>query len=148
MAWTVASAFVEFENTIQPTAVQSGNIQPKINTAHGYLTRAFPATSNMPLWRTVMIGSAAYGTLIRPIDDIDLMAVFDDSQGNYQNSYQNNSQAFIQRVRYAFNGCRIETVGVRGQAVRLFYRSGASIDIAPVFKWGGGGYILPSGSNS
>jgi len=148
MAWTVAGAFAEFENTIMPTAAQSGSIQPKINTAHGYLQRAFPATSNMPLSRTVLIGSATQGTLIRPVDDIDMMAVFDDSQDIYENSYQGNSQAFIQRVRYAFNTCKIETVGVRGQAVRLFYKSGASVDIAPVFRWNYGGYILPAGDNS
>ncbi|HVC35824.1 MAG TPA: nucleotidyltransferase [Candidatus Dormibacteraeota bacterium] len=148
MAWTVAGAFAEFEDTIKPTTIQSGDIQPKINTAHGYLLRAFPANSDMPLWRTVKIGSVAQGTLIRPLDDIDLMAVFDDSRENYINRYQNNSQAFIQRVRAAFNNCRIETVGVRGQAVRLFYQSGASVDIAPVYKWSAGGYILPSGNNS
>jgi hypothetical protein len=148
MAWTVAAAFAEFEAAIQPTAAQSQSIQPKINTAHGYLARTFTANSNMPLRHTKLMGSAAQGTLIRPLDDVDLLAVFNDPYRLYSSTYQNNSQAFIQRIRGAFTNCRIETIGVRGQAVRLFYTNGAHVDIAPVFGWAAGGYILPSGNNS
>jgi len=148
MAWTVASAFADFEARLQPTATQTKAIQTRVNVAHGYLAKAFPSTSDMPLLRTRIIGSATHGTNIRPVDDADLMAVFDDTYNVYENNYQNNSQAFIQRVRRAFNGCRIETVGVRGQAVRLFYKSGAYVDIAPMFMWNDGGYIIPSGNGS
>lgn len=148
MALTVAAAFTQFEATIQPTKAQIDGLRPKVNTTVSYLTKAFPATSNMPLDRTVLIGSAAQNTITQPIDDIDLMAVFSDASNIWENSYRNNSQAFIQRVRGAFDGCSIQTIGVRGQAVRLFYQQGAHVDIAPVFSWSAGGYILPAGNGT
>jgi len=150
MAWTVGAAFTEFENKLLPTKPQVDGLQPKINTATSYLTKGFPATSNMPfdLSRSKLMGSAAQGTLIKPLDDIDFLAVFDDSSNIWEDTYYTNSQAFIQRVRSAFVNCRIETIGVRGQAVRLFYKQGAHVDIAPVFWRVGGGYFLPAGDNT
>lgn len=147
MAWTVAAAFAQFEATILPNGPQITSLQPKINTATGYLSRAFPPTSNMPLdlSRTKLIGSAAQGTLIRPVDDIDLLAVFDDSSNIWEDNYISNSHAFMQRIRGSFGSSHIQTIGVRGQAVRLFYKSGAHVDIAPVFWATDGGYLLPSG---
>src|SRR6266542_3787119 len=148
MAWTVASAFTQFERLIEPTDAQIKSIQPKVNVTHNYLAKAFTAATNMPLRTTKLMGSAAQGTLIRPVDDVDLLAVFNDPQGIWSSTYRNNSQAFIHRVKGAFGNSRVETIGVRGQAVRLFYKTGAHVDIAPVFGWKAGGYILPSGDGA
>ncbi len=149
MAWTVASAFQEFEARLQLTPAQNQQLQTKVNTAHQSLASAFPTISDMPLLQTKLIGSAAHGTIIRPVDDADLMAVFDDTSNVYENRYQNNSQLFIQRIRQALGQHRTQvTLGVRGQAVRLFYQSGGYIDIVPAFKWNAGGYIIPSGTGS
>jgi hypothetical protein len=90
------------------------------------------------------IGSADRGTIIRPLHDVDLMAVFDGAawKGRY---WLTGSQPFITRVRDALDlgGARI--VGTRGQAVRIFYTSGPMVDVAPVFPLSGGGYYLPNG---
>jgi hypothetical protein len=42
----------------------------------------------------------------------------------------------------------IEKIGARGQAMRLFYQSGAHVEIAPTFKWKGDGFALPRGDSS
>jgi hypothetical protein len=99
----------------------------------------------MPVERVVQIGSAARGTLIRPVNDLDVMAVFVNKDNVFE-TYRRDSGAFLQRIRTALNAqTSIQSIGARGQAVRLFYKSGAHVDIAPVFKWSSGGYALPSG---
>jgi hypothetical protein len=99
----------------------------------------------MPLKRLILIGSADRGTVIRPVDDVDVMAEFINKNSIFE-TYRGNSQAFLARIRAALNArTSIKTIGVRGQVVRLFYVSGAHVDIAPVFKWSGAGYALPSG---
>lgn len=148
MAWTVAGGFDVLHRSLLPTDAQVRSLQPKANTAHAYLSDRFTTSTNMPLLRTKLIGSAAHDTLVRPVDDIDLMAVFNISQPDFDATYSKNSQAFIQRVKGAFDGSRVETIGVRGQAVRLFYKDNIHVDIAPVFEWNTGGYILPAGDGT
>lgn len=93
-----------------------------------------------------MIGSADRGTLIRPLDDIDVLAEF-SNKNNIFEQYRSNSGAFLQRIRTALQASTsLAQIGARGQAVRLFYTSGAHVDIAPVFPWSSGGFGLPSGS--
>lgn len=100
----------------------------------------------MPVKRTIMIGSADRGTLIRPVNDVDVMAHFENKDRIFE-QYRNDSAAFVRRVRNALNAkTSVQQVGTRGQAVRLFYKSGAHVDIAPVFKWSNGGFALPSGN--
>lgn len=42
------------------------------------LTAAFPSISDLPFSRAQLMGSAAKGTIVRPIDDIDVLASFDN----------------------------------------------------------------------
>ena len=63
-------------------------------------------------------------------------------------TYRYKSGDFLQRIRTALQASTsISQIGARGQAVRLFYTSGAHVDIAPVFKWSSGGFGLLSGDN-
>ncbi|HWJ96636.1 MAG TPA: hypothetical protein VNQ33_00670 [Acidimicrobiales bacterium] len=95
--------------------------------------------------RTILIGSADRGTLIRSLDDVDVMAEFTNKDNIFE-QYRHNSGAFLQRIRTALQASTsIASIGARGQAVRLFYTSGAHVDIAPTFKWSSGGFALPSG---
>jgi hypothetical protein len=92
-----------------------------------------------------LIGSAARGTIVRPINDIDVMAEFTNKDAVFE-QYRHDSGSFLQRIRTALNAkTSIGKIGARGQAVRLFYQSGAHVDIAPVFKWSTGGFGLPRG---
>ena len=62
-------------------------------------------------------------------------------------TYRNHSGRFLQRIAKGLDAkTSIASIGARGQAVRLFYTSGAVVDIAPVFKWSSDGYALPSGT--
>jgi hypothetical protein len=146
VAWTTASAFDTFAAKLLPTDSQKLIISSRRATIEGQLTNAFGFQSIMPIRNVQPIGSADRGTIIRPLHDLDLLAVFDAAA--YNNNYRwNGSNAFITRVRNALDlgGARI--IGTRGQAVRIFYQSGPVVDVAPVFALQGGGFYLPNGSN-
>ena len=153
-ASTVPAAFEAFLRDLAPTAKQRSAIQGRLAVADGLLRNYFPGpsvppepVSNMPLHRTALIGSAAKDSIIRPIDDVDVLAVF-SNQAKVFETYRADSRRFLYRVREALTGKRIQTVGARGQAVRLFYTDGGHVDIAPVFARAGGGFLLPAGDGS
>lgn len=151
MATTVAQAFAEFASKIAPTNNQWDVVRGRRSAVESYLRTRFGPASNMPLQHVQLIGSAERGTLIRPVDDVDVFAVFDDRQ--VWPHYQSNSQQLLYRVKDALADYRVETAGARGQAVRLFYTPGPHIDITPAFPWFTvlgvqTGYVIPSGNGS
>lgn len=148
MAFTTAHAMTQFVETISLTDAQKNEVSSKVVATREYMSGAFPASSDLPVKRAIMIGSADRGTLIRPLMDVDVMAEFTNKDGVFE-KYRLDSGAFLQRIRTALNAkTSIQHIGARGQAVRLFYQSGAHVDIAPVFMWSGSGYALPSGTGS
>ena len=145
MPLTTAQAFDSFQTTISPTDAQRLDITNKRQLTETYLRAAFPSTSTMPLKRVILIGSAARGTIIRPVNDLDVMAEFVNKDRVFE-QYRYDSGAFLQRIRTALDtSTSIAKIGARGQAVRLFYTNGAHVDIAPVFPWSTGGFALPRG---
>jgi hypothetical protein len=148
VALTVSAAFVEFAGKIRLTDAQEQTIAARRTRVEGFLAARYGPTSNMPLQHVRVIGSAGRKTLIRPVHDVDVFAVFDDSQ--VWNSYRADSKQLLYRVREALTDFRVETVGARGQAVRLFYSSGPHVDITPAFRVFGflgdqQGYYIPRG---
>lgn len=147
MTLTTAQAFAKFLEDITATEYQKNTHIPARKTSvDKTLEEAFPSTSDVPFWGGILMGSAAKGTIIRPIDDIDVLAVFSDEKGVWQSKYWNDSRAFIYRVRQAYAGTLIQQVGTRGQAVRVFFKTGGHVDVAPVFHQGNNIYWLPNGS--
>lgn len=146
MALTTAAAFNQFKEKLLLTDPQKELVKGRRTTTAGYLDESFPATSDLPLRTTKVIGSAGRGTIIRPLDDIDVLAVFENKDHIYERLYKNDAQRFLYRIRDALNEYKVEVVGARGQAVRLFYKQAPHVDIAPVFKWSSGGYALPNGT--
>lgn len=146
MPLTTAQAMAAFlANWVTPTEKQQADVSAKRQSAAGHMAEAFPQSSDLPMKRVILIGSAARGTLIRPVNDIDVMAEFINKDRVFE-KYRNDSTAFLQRIRSALNAkTAIKEIGARGQAVRLFYVNGPHVDIAPVFKWSQAGYALPSG---
>jgi hypothetical protein len=146
VATTTAKAFDEFKAALLLTDKQKQLVASRRSSAEGYLKEAFGSSSNMPLERTKLIGSAGRDVIIRPLDDIDVLAVFRNKDRIFE-TYRNDSQAFLYRIRNALNQYQVKIVGARGQAVRLFYTDPPHVDIAPVFKWSGtdAGYALPDG---
>lgn len=147
MATTTAQAFADFLAKIEPTATDRTTIAGRSTSVSGYLKTTFTADSDMPLVSAAVIGSGAKGTGIRPVEDVDILAVFGNAQAVY-NKYAGDSKQFLYRVKNALDGYRVEVVGARGQAVRLFYTSGPYADIAPVLPVTGGGYYLPAGDGT
>jgi predicted nucleotidyltransferase len=148
VALTTAQAFTAFLEKISPTDVQRTEITNKRQATEKYLRDAFPFSSTLPLKRLILIGSADRGTIVRPIDDVDVMAEFTNKDKVFE-QYRNKSGDFLQRIRTALNASTsIKKIGARGQAVRLFCTNGAHVDIAPVFKWSGDGFALPRGDGS
>lgn len=145
MALTTAQAMAQFVETISPTDAQRAEITSKVSSTRGYLQTAFPSSSDLPLKRVILIGSADRGTIIRPVNDVDVLAEFTNKDNVFE-KYRYDSGAFLQRIRTALDAkTSIKQIGARGQAVRLFYQSGAHVDIAPVFKWSSSGFAIPSG---
>lgn len=148
MATTTAKAFDEFRDRIALTDAQSIKARSRRDQAIKYVKDAFPSSSDMPLLKGFMIGSVDRGTAIRPLDDIDVMVQFRNKDEVFE-KYRYDSQAFLYRIRNTLNAkTQIQQVGARGQAVRLFYKDGLHVDIAPVFHWSSGGYALPAGDGT
>jgi len=144
MPYTVSKSFDDFLANIALTATQEQEIRDKQASATAAVKRGFPASSNMPTSAQKLIGSAARSTIIRPLDDIDMLAVFDHTL--VWPTYQYDSQAFLYRVRDALKSeTSVRLVGSKGQAVRLQYATGAHVDLTPAFNREGGGYIIPKG---
>lgn len=148
MAFTARSAFDAFEGKIALTPAQQAEVRTRAAHVRTVLEQAFPSTDATPLKTTRLIGSAERGTIVRPLDDLDVLAVF-TNQNQVFEKYRYDSQPFLYRVRQRINTrTQVQNVGARGQAVRLFYTDGLHVDIAPVFEWNSGGYALPAGDGS
>lgn len=145
MSLTTTQAMAAFLDDITVTGYQKTSIiGGRKDTVVENLQSSFPATSDLPFSRAVLMGSAAKGTIVRPIDDIDVLAVFSNENDAWA-KYRWNSRAFIYRVREAYNGLSTAQVGTRGQAVRIFFQTGGHVDVAPVFSHGNDIYGLPDG---
>lgn len=145
MMLTTTQALAKFLEDITVTDYQKTSIvEGRKNRVVENLTAAFPGTGDLPFSRAVLMGSAAKGTIVRPIDDIDVLAVFSNVNGAW-GKYQHDSQSFLYRIRKAYDGLSIAQVGARGQAVRIFFDGGGHVDIAPVFSHGNDVYGLPKG---
>lgn len=142
---TTSQAMAQFLSDISVTDYQKTSIiNSRKDRVVENLTAAFPDTSDLSFSRAILMGSAAKGTIVRPIDDIDVLAVFSNANGAW-NTYRFDSQAFLYRVRRAYNGLSTAQVGARGQAVRIFFENGGHVDVAPVFSHGNDVYGLPGG---
>lgn len=146
MAFTTAQAFTEFAGKLAPTAAQNLTIASRRSTVQGRLLAAFPPNSDLPLLEVRTIGSVDRQTIIRPLHDVDLLAVFKGGLSTFAVRFF-GSGAFITSVRNALNDSSAAIVGTRGQAVRIFYANPPWVDVAPVFPRPAGGYTLPDGHN-
>ncbi|OZB84327.1 MAG: hypothetical protein B7X41_02155 [Microbacterium sp. 14-71-5] len=142
---TTSQAMAQFVTDISVTDYQKTSIiNARKDRVVENLTAAFPATSDLPFSRAILMGSAAKSTIVRPMDDIDVLAIFSNANGAW-NTYRFDSQAFLYRARRAYNGLSTAQVGARGQAVRIFFQNGGHVDVAPVFSHGNDVYGLPGG---
>lgn len=137
----------QFLANISLTETDKNRISQRQNTVYRRLSQAFTSDSDMPLVSTFPMGSAAKGTITRPMEDIDILAVFSNSEGAY-NRYILNSQDFLYRIRSIYSGITTAKVGARGQAIRVFFKGGGYVDITPVFERTNDSYYLPAGDGT
>lgn len=143
---TTAQAFAQFLENITITDYQKTSIvKGRTDGIQSDLAKAFPSTSDLPFIKARLMGSAAKGTIVRPIDDIDVLATFSNEKKAWA-KYKNDSQAFLYRIKRAYDGFEVAQVGSRGQAIRVFYKGGGHVDIAPVFIESDDVFWLPSGN--
>ncbi len=148
MARTVEQAFKEFAAAIVLTEAQRVTMVSRAARVKELLDESFPADCDVPLKTSRLMGSGARGTMIRPLDDIDVLAVFTNKNQVFE-KYRHDSQSFLYWVTRRIDArTEVQQVGARGQAVRLFYKDGLHVDIAPVFGVNSGGYFLPAGDGS
>jgi hypothetical protein len=148
MALTTNQAFEQFMDDITITDYQkTSHVEARKQTVIENLTAAFPKTSDLPFYKAHLIGSASKGTIVRPLDDIDVLAIFSNENGVWE-KYKWDSQSFLYRIRRAYNGLQTAPVGARGQAIRVFFQTGGHVDVAPVFMLYTDAYHLPSGDGS
>ncbi len=145
MPLTTTQAFAKFLEDITVTEYQKASIiQGRKNRVVENLSAAFPTTSDLPFLQAILMGSAAKGTIVRPIDDVDVLVVF-SNVNNAWTKYQYDSKSFLYRIRKSYDGLSIAQVGARGQAVRIFFVRGGHVDVTPVFSHGNDVYGLPKG---
>jgi hypothetical protein len=146
MAMTTAQAFDACYEAICEDAATSSRIIQRRDAVVAALVRAFPSTSNMTYKSRRVIGSLGRHTASKPFDDIDIMAEIFVEPNLWATKYMWNSSEFLYRVRTGLNNAStVQKIGARGQAVRLFYTDGLSVDVAAVVRYKTGGFGIPDG---
>lgn len=149
MALTTVEAFNQFYERIRPSTSLLETVDTRLENVTTVLRRSFPSTSDLRFQSATLIGSLGRGTASAPFDDMDILAHIHVDQALWDSSYRANSSKFLYRVREALNaGSTVQKVGARGQAVRLFYTDGLTVDVAAVEKYTSGYFGIPDGSGS
>lgn len=148
MPLTTVQAFDKFIADIEPKEHHYDVMVPaRKRTVEQRLSEKFPGSNLTPFDKVYLIGSAAKKTATRPIDDVDVLAVFSNINKGYE-SYRYNSQSFLYRIQQAYSDASVQQVGARGQAIRVFFQNGGYVDIACVFWNGDQNYLIPAGNGS
>lgn len=147
MALTTADAFNQFYDRIKPSSPTMETVKQRKAAVTDVLRRAFPSSSDVRFQSSTLIGSLGRGTASKPVADIDLLVHLHVDMNLWETSYRGDSKKFLYRVRDALDSTStVQKIGARGQAVRLFYTDGLTVDVAAVEKYTSGAYGIPDGS--
>lgn len=147
MVLTTAVAFNEFHDRISPSTATLNVVESRKDIVVAALKKAFPSTSNVSFQSAYLIGSLGRRTASNPVTDLDVMVHLHVDQALWDQSYSADSTKFFYRVRDGLeHATTVQKVGARGQAVRLFYTDGLTVDIAAVEKYSSGAYAIPNGT--
>lgn len=149
MSLTTAQAFDSFYNLVSLDSATLAAVSQRRGAVETVLRQAFPSTSTMKYQSSYLMGSMAKRTASRPFNDVDLMVHIKVDDALWARTYQRNSSEFLNRVRRVLNDASaVKKIGARGQAVRMFYADGLSVDVAAVVKYPTSGYGIPSGTGT
>lgn len=147
MPLTTPQAFDSFYESIRQDAATTVKVTARKGYVRDALAKAFPPSATIQLQNTWVVGSMGRGTASKPLNDIDIMAHLHVDDDLWRRTYAGNSSDFLYRVRSSLNQTStVRKIGARGQAVRLFYQDGLSVDVAAVVKIGDGVYAIPDGA--
>jgi hypothetical protein len=147
MVKNTVEAFNSFYDRIKPSVSMGEKVEARKAAVIDTLTKAFPPTSNVRFRKSWLIGSLGRKTASKPVADIDLLVYLDVEPKLWDEAYRDDSTKFLYRVRSSLSATStVQKVGARGQAVRLFYSDGLTVDVAAVEKYTSGDYAIPNGS--
>jgi len=147
MATTIASAFNDFNTSILPNKATWDKVYARRDAVVQVLQNAFPSSSDISYRSNKIIGSLGRNTAGNPVADIDLLVHLYVDPDLWARRYKDDSSDFLYRVRRSLNSeSKVNKVGARGQAIRLFYADGLVVDVAAVEKYTSGAYAIPDGS--
>lgn len=139
---TTARAFAKLDDLIRLSAEDKAVIAARRDEAERALRAIFPPGCALPLVGVATIGSAGRDTMIRPLDEVDIFAVFSAANSAWKR-FRWDSRDLVLCVRNAIGGERIQTIGSRGQALRIVYDSPPDVHLVPAFDHPRAGYVMP-----
>ncbi|WP_045876739.1 nucleotidyltransferase [Pseudofrankia sp. DC12] len=139
---TTARAFVKLDDIIRLSAEDKAVIDARRDEAERALRAIFPPRCALPLVGVATIGSAGRDTMIRPLDEVDIFAVFSAANSAWKR-FRWDSRDLLLCVRNAIGGDRVQTIGTRGQALRVVYDTPPDVHLVPAFDHPRAGYVMP-----
>ncbi|WP_250289839.1 SMODS domain-containing nucleotidyltransferase, partial [Frankia sp. CiP1_Cm_nod1] len=139
---TTARAFARLDDLIRLNADDRAVIDARRNDAEQALRTIFPPRCALPLVGVATIGSAGRDTMIRPVDEVDIIVVF-SAANNAWKRFRWDSRDLLLCVRNAIGGDRIQMIGSRGQAMRVVYNCAPDVHLVPAFDHPRAGYVMP-----
>ncbi|MCK9898341.1 nucleotidyltransferase [Frankia sp. AgB32] len=139
---TTARAFAKLDDLIRLSVEDKAVIAARRDEADRALRAIFPPRCALPLVGVATIGSAGRDTMISPLDEVDIFAVFSAANSAWKR-FRWDSRDLVLCVRNAIGGERIQTIGSRGQALRIVYDSPPDVHLVPAFDHPRAGYVMP-----
>jgi hypothetical protein len=139
---TTARAFAKLDDMIRLSSEDKAVIDARRDEAERALRAIFPPRCALPLVGVATIGSAGRDTMIRPLDEVDIFAVFSAAGGAWKR-FRWDSRDLLLCVRNAIGGDRVQTIGTRGQALRVVYDTPPDVHLVPAFDHPRAGYVMP-----
>jgi hypothetical protein len=141
---TTAGAFAVLDSSIRLRDADHAVVGSRREAAEHVLRALFPPRSPLPLVGVATIGSAGRDTMIRPLDEVDVFAVFSAVTGAWKR-FQFDSGGLLSAVRDALGGEGVEVIGSRGKALRVVYDVAPDVHLIPAFDHPRAGYVMPDG---
>jgi hypothetical protein len=139
---TTARAFAKMDDMVRLNADDRAVVDARRDEAENALRAIFPPRCTLPLVGVATIGSAGRDTMIRPLDEVDVFAVFSAANSAWKR-FRWDSRDLLLCVRNAIGGERVQTIGSRGQALRVVYDSPPDVHLVPAFDHPRAGYVIP-----
>lgn len=141
---TTAGAFSVLDAQIRLQDVDHQTIAARRDQVETVLRSLFRPQSALPLVGVATIGSAGRDTMIRPLDEVDVFAVFSAATGAWKR-FRFDSTGLLSAVREAIGGEHVEVIGSRGKALRLVYDAAPDVHLIPAFDHPRAGYVMADG---